>query len=146
MSEYKNPIKIRFQKEYLVNEFEEIMCTEVAIRIFTKAFLVAPLEEFLVLNLNKNNEPILINTLNLVHAENNKLNIKDLLRLPISVNANSIQIARYLHSNDIEPTSFDIDLAQEIKTSLELVGIQCFDYLLIGCNNNWLSFVKSELM
>lgn len=61
---------------------------------------------------------------------------REIFKVAILSNANSIIIAHNHPSGNIEPSNADIQTTKRIKDAGELIGIQLIDSLIIGKNNH----------
>ncbi|RJQ22221.1 MAG: hypothetical protein C4560_02555 [Nitrospiraceae bacterium] len=69
------------------------------------------------------------------------VDMRELVRIPILINAASVIILHNHPSDDSNPSSNDIDITHKIKESLSLFGIRLIDHIVI-CNDSYASLIE----
>ena len=100
---------------------------------------LADREHFVILALNTRNQITGINTVSVGSLDTSIVHPREVFKFAILSNASSIILAHNHPSGDISPSSDDIELTKRLQKAGE-VAIEVIDHIIIGHDNNYLSF------
>lgn len=135
-------IEIPYYKADSIKHEYKIMSVAEGASIFNVAFSKFQNENFLCLSINRQNEPISLNSFDI---ESSGKDMKRVLQFAIMLNANSIMIGCRREQEDLTPNPDDVKLANKFVKVSAIFKIQIFDYILIN-GDKWFSFSKANLL
>lgn len=112
----------------------------------TKEFLEnADRESFIVVCLNTKNEPINVSTVSTGTLNSSLIHPREVFKVAVLSNANSIICAHNHPSGSIAPSKEDKGITYKIKESGEILGIKLLDHIIVG-NDNFYSFKQNNIL
>ena len=103
-------------------------------------------EEFLVLFLNRANRVMGCLRLPKGGLTGTVVYIRILFGTALKAMASSIVIAHNHPSNNLQPSDADLDLTKKIKEAGKLLDINLLDHLILGTDDNYVSFANEGLL
>ena len=101
---------------------------------------MADREHFVILALNTRNQISGIHTVSVGSLDTSIVHPRGAFKFAILSNASSIILAHTHPSGDTTPSSEDIELTKRLQKAGEVLGIDVLDHIIIGHDNNYLSF------
>lgn len=107
-----------------------------------------PIEHMIAISLNTKNEFNNISTISMGTLNSSLAHPREIFKMAIKTNANSIILAHNHPSGDPEPSREDTDLTSRIRKAGELLGITLLDHIIIGDKNGnrYFSFKENKLL
>jgi len=93
-------------------------------------------EQFVVALLNVKNEMIGLNIVSIGALANATIHPREVLKPAILANSAAMILAHNHPSNDLEPSSDDINVTRKIIRAAEIVGIQVHEHLIINMDDD----------
>ena len=103
-------------------------------------------EEFIVLLLNRANCVIGCLRLSKGGLTGTVVDMRILFATALKALASSIVLAHNHPSNHLKPSDADLQLTKQIKDAGKLLDIMVIDHLILGTDNNYLSFANEGLL
>ena len=116
-----------------------------AFEYFSRAYdegTIALCEEFMVLLLNRANRVMGCLKLSKGGLTGTVVDLRILFGTALKAMASSIIIAHNHPSNNLVPSQEDRDLTRKIKDAGKLLDIQLLDHLILGTDDNYISFAN----
>lgn len=111
-----------------------------AIDLARKYLEDAAQEEFLVISLGNKNVPLSVSIVSRGAIDHCYVACREVYKVAIHSNARSIIVAHNHPSGETQPSKQDDALTTRLMQAGELLGIPCFDHLIIGSDGNYFSF------
>ncbi len=103
-------------------------------------------EQFVTLMLNTKNEVLSKEVISIGSLNASIVHPREVLKPAIAKSANSIILCHNHPSyNHPEPSREDISITERIKAASEIIGIKCFDHIIIS-GNKYYSFRENQLV
>lgn len=99
-------------------------------------------EEFMVLLLNRANRVMGCLRLSKGGLTGTVVDLRILFGTALKAMASSIVIAHNHPSNNLQPSEADLELTQKIKEAGKLLDINLLDHLILGTDDNYVSFAN----
>jgi DNA repair protein RadC len=99
-------------------------------------------EEFIVLLLNRANRVMGCLRLSKGGLTGTVVDLRILFGTALKAMASSIVIAHNHPSNNLQPSEADLELPQKIKKAGKLLDINLLDHLILGTDDNYVSFAN----
>ena len=99
-------------------------------------------EEFMVLLLNRANRVMGFLRLSRGGLTGTVVDLRILFGTALKAMASSIVIAHNHPSNNLQPSEADLDLTKKIKEAGKLLDINLLDHLILGTDDNYVSFAN----
>ena len=103
-------------------------------------------EHFVVLALDVKNKQIGANTVSIGTLSASLVHPREVFKVAILANAASIILAHNHPSGELSPSRDDIELTQRLVRAGETMGIEILDHIIVGENQEYLSFKEKGLM
>lgn len=111
-----------------------------AVGLFSRMFLDADREKFVVITLDAKNKPIGVNVVSVGTLTMSLVHPREVFKMAILQNAAGILCAHNHPSGDCTPSREDRDLTSKLKNAGELLGIKLLDHIVLGENDRYYSF------
>lgn len=98
-----------------------------------------PIEHMIVISLNTKNEFDNISRVSMGTLNSSLAHSREIFKLAVKSNANSILIAHNHPSGNPEPSSEDIAVSRKLKKAGEILGIPLLDHIIIGDEDQYVS-------
>jgi len=99
-----------------------------------------PVEHFVILVLNRNNELLSCKTISIGGASGTIVDMKVIIKRILSIpRASSIIVAHNHPSESRQPSQQDIDITKKIKNACSLIDINLLDHIIV-CGKTYYSF------
>lgn len=107
-----------------------------------------PIEHMIVISLNTKNEFNNISRVSMGTLNSSLVHPREIFKMAIKTNANSILIAHNHPSGDPEPSREDIAITKRLREAGEILGIPILDHIIIGDSygNRYFSFKEECLL
>ncbi|OMC81608.1 JAB domain-containing protein [Viridibacillus sp. FSL H8-0123] len=102
-------------------------------------------EHFLVMCLNTKNEPTHLNTVHIGSLNASIVHPREVIKPAILSNAASIMVCHNHPSDNVEPSSEDIEVTKRLQEVGEIVGIELLNHIILG-EDSYLSFRERGYM
>jgi DNA repair protein RadC len=129
-----NPIKAELPRITTSKEAYDYLC-----RSFD-ADTMGMCEEFIVLLLNRNNRVLGYYKLSKGGLGGTVVDLRLLFGTALKAMASGLILAHNHPSNNLKPSNEDLRITQRIKEAGKLLDVQVMDHLILGTNDNYVSF------
>lgn len=102
-------------------------------------------EQFIIIAVDTKNQPTAINTCSIGTLNTSLVHPREVFKMAILANSNSIILAHNHPSGDVSPSKEDISITNRLKEAGSIIGINVLDHLIIGFEN-YLSFKEKSLL
>lgn len=102
-------------------------------------------EEFIIIAIDTKNQPTAINVCSIGTLNATLVHPREVFKMAILANANSIIIAHNHPSGDVSPSKEDINITTKLKEAGDIIGINITDHLIIG-SGNYMSFKEQKMI
>ena len=102
-------------------------------------------ETFVAIALDTKKQPTAIQTISLGTLNSAPVHPREVFKMAILANADSIIVAHNHPSNNVKPSQADLSMTKRLEECGELIGIAVLDHIIIG-NDNYTSFRDENLM
>lgn len=102
-------------------------------------------ETFVAVALDTKKQPTAIQTISLGTLNSTPVHPREVFKMAILANADSIIVAHNHPSNNVQPSKADVDTTKRLEECGELLGIQVLDHIIIG-SDKYTSFRDEDLM
>lgn len=103
-------------------------------------------EQLIVVSLDTKNQPTSINVASIGSLNSSIVHPREVFKVAILSNANSIIIAHNHPSGDPTPSKEDISITQRLKEAGKLIGIDLIDHIIIGEEKRFISLKEKGLV
>ncbi|RIE01696.1 DNA repair protein RadC [Cohnella faecalis] len=103
-------------------------------------------EYFLLLCLDTKNRPTTIQVIAVGTLDSVLIHPREVYKTAILANAASIICAHCHPSGDPEPSPEDLKITRRLMRTGTIIGISLLDHLILGTDNNYISFKETGLM
>ena len=117
-----------------------------AYKLFERFLLDIDREKFLVACFNTKNEPVNISVVSVGTLNSSLVHPREVMKIAILSNSNSIMIAHNHPSGSLEPSTEDKNITDRLIKVCEILGIKLLDHIIIGTKDNYFSFKENLLI
>lgn len=103
-------------------------------------------EQLIAISLDTKNQPTNINVVSIGSLNSSIVHPREVFKLAILSNANSIIIAHNHPSGDATPSREDINITKRLKECGELIGINLIDHIIIGDEGSFTSLKEKGII
>jgi DNA repair protein RadC len=103
-------------------------------------------EQFLVVTLDTKNQPINVNVCSVGTLNSSLVHPREIFKVAILSNANSIIIGHNHPSGNPEPSKEDLSITKRIKEAGEIIGIKLTDHLILGEEEKFVSLKERGIL
>lgn len=103
-------------------------------------------EQLIVVSLDTKNQPTSINVASIGSLNSSIVHPREVFKVAILSNANSIIIAHNHPSGDPTPSKEDINITERLKEAGKLIGIDLIDHIIIGEEKRFISLKEKGLL
>lgn len=103
-------------------------------------------EQLIAISLDTKNQPTNINVVSIGSLNSSIVHPREVFKLAILINANSIIIAHNHPSGDATPSREDINITKRLKECGELIGINLIDHIIIGDEGSFTSLKEKGII
>lgn len=103
-------------------------------------------EQLIAISLDTKNQPTNINVVSIGSLNSSIVHPREVFKLAILSNANSIIIAHNHPSGDATPSREDINITKRLKECGELIGINLIDHIIIGDDERFVSLKEKGII
>ena len=139
-------VKIRMVKEASVKYKDRIDEPDKANSIFRPLFNGMDREQFVVLGLNADNTPTIINIASIGGIKSSQIDCANVFKPLILSNSVAFICAHNHPSGTVNASQEDINSTRKLKSAGELLGIHLLDHIIIGDKNHFLSLQEARMI
>lgn len=103
-------------------------------------------EKLIAISLDTKNQPTNINVVSIGSLNSSIVHPREVFKLAILSNANSIIISHNHPSGDPTPSREDINITKRLKECGELIGINLIDHIIIGDEGSFTSLKEKGII
>lgn len=134
------------REETFLYEERRITSAKSASKIVTPFLENLDKEKFVIACLNTKNEIDQLHTVSIGSLNASIVHPRDVFKLAILSNANSIICFHNHPSGNTDPSKEDINITERLVKVGELVGINVLDHIIIGNDGKYMSFKEEDLI
>ena len=123
----------------------KINCPSECVDLIRKFMDNADRETFVAIALDTKKQPTAIQTISLGTLNSAPVHPREVFKMAILANADSIIVAHNHPSNNVQPSQADLSMTKRLEECGELIGIQVLDHIIIG-SDKYTSFRDEDLM
>ena len=135
--------EVQVSYQPLKGKLFQVKSADNAFEYFSRAYdegTIGLCEEFMVLLLNRANRVLGCLKLSKGGLTGTVVDLRILFGTALKAMASSIVIAHNHPSNNLQPSDADLDLTKKIKEAGKLLDINLLDHLILGTDDNYVSF------
>lgn len=144
-----NEISISYKPVYFINETVQVLTSKDAYDILKPFFddnTMALQEQFVVLYLNRRSSVIGVYPMSKGGIAGTVADVRLILSVALKAAASSIILSHNHPSGGLRPSNQDVDLTMKIKQAASFMDIEVSDHIILGNDNQYLSFIDDGLL
>ena len=103
-------------------------------------------EQMIAISLNTKNEPTNVSVVSIGTLNSSMAHPREIYKVAVMSNANSIIIAHNHPSGDVKPSKEDISITKRLKEVGEIIGINLIDHIIIGSKDRYTSLKEMDIL
>ncbi|URN83912.1 JAB domain-containing protein [Acetobacterium wieringae] len=142
-----NIVSLKMVKEgHILYDVRKLSSPSDAAGLGRKFLDEADREQVIVCCLDNKNQPVSVNIVSMGTVNSSLVHPREVFKTAVLSNAASIILFHNHPSGDPEPSQEDINITERIKEAGKILGIELLDHIIIGSENQFISFKEKNMI